>query len=99
MIHFWLLSIVRYSKEYNVSETGSLSVLVKRWVAPTLLSPLEKPTSITGPTEWVPANTSPEEYRKIRSQNSVIRSVSNHRQKSLESKLLTAERVEKAQKK
>jgi hypothetical protein len=38
---FWTLSIVRYSKENNVSEAGSVSVL--RWGGtPTLLGPVER---------------------------------------------------------
>jgi hypothetical protein len=37
----WTLSIVRYSKENNVSEIGCFRPQVKEWETPTLLGPLE----------------------------------------------------------
>jgi hypothetical protein len=49
---FWTLSIVRYSKEHNVSETGFLFVFRWRWSGewetPTLLGPLER----ANPNPW-----------------------------------------------
>jgi hypothetical protein len=36
------MSIVRYSEEHNISETGYFRLQVKGWETPTLLGPLER---------------------------------------------------------
>jgi hypothetical protein len=51
LLGFWTLSIARYSKEHNVSETGFISVF-NGWETRTLLDPVEL-TSITGPLRCV----------------------------------------------
>jgi hypothetical protein len=54
LLGLWTLSIVRYSKEQNISETGQFPSSGDRgWEAPTLLGPLERATL----SHWETYNT------------------------------------------